>query len=515
MNNWIVLPLLIPLCAAVVLVLLKENIAMQRLISAIAAVPNIAAACLLVCQVRTGGIQTLRMGGWIPPYGIVFVADMFAALLVFTTAVVGAACLVYSFRSIGRRREKHYFYPFFHFLLAGVTGSFLTGDLFNLFVCFEVMLIASYALIVLGGTRRQLRETLKYILINIVSSTLFVTAIAYLYSVAGTLNIAHLSVRIAEAGQGGIVNVIAVLFLIVFSLKAGLFLFFWLPGSYGAPPAAVTALFGALLTKVGLYALIRVFTLIFYHDPNMTHRWIGWMAAATMILGGLGAVAYTDIRRILNYNVIVSVGFIAFGLAVAAKDSLQGVVFYLLHDMVAKALVFFLGGMIAARAGTDDVKEMGGLIGRYPLLGWMFFVTALAMVGVPPLSGFPGKALMIRGGLGEGFYWFSAVALLSSLIVLYSMMNIFMHAFWGREKSGPAKRRRSGQWMQHAALGLFVVMLLFGIGADWAYSFVAQAGEGLAHPEHYIESVLKGEGQNGIATVAEPLHRFHMDVSAQ
>lgn len=285
---------------------------------------------------------------------------MLASLLLLTASLASFAILLYSFRSIGEERERFYYYTFFHFLLVGVYGSFLTGDIFNLFVFFEVMLISSYALISIGGTKLQLRETSKYLLINIVSSTLFVAAVAYLYAAVGTLNMAHLSQRIAEAGQGGVLNVIAILFLIVFSLKAGLFLFYWLPGSYSAPPAAVRALFGALLTKVGLYAIIRTFTLLFVNDPGFTQPWIAWMAAATMILGGLGAVAYQDIPRILNYNVIISVGFVAFGLAVGTPDSLNGAVFYLLHDMLAKALMFILGGMIISAAGTEHLKNMGG-----------------------------------------------------------------------------------------------------------------------------------------------------------
>ncbi|EXX87066.1 monovalent cation/H+ antiporter subunit D [Paenibacillus darwinianus] len=492
MNNLIVFPLLIPLTTAVLMIFLHHHIAAQRWISAVSMVLNVAAAVMIVSQVRAEGIQTLYMGGWVPPYGILFAADMLAALLVLTTAVIGTACLLYAFRTIGEQRERHYFYPLFQFLVAGVMGSFLTGDLFNLFVCFEVMLISSYALIVLGGTKRQLRETLKYILINILSSTLFVAAVAYLYGVVGTLNMAQLSTRVAEAGQGGVLNVIAVLFLIVFSLKAGLFLFFWLPGSYSAPPAAVTALFGALLTKVGLYALIRTFTLIFYNDPGVTHAWIGGMAGATMILGGLGALAYSDIPRILNYNVVISVGFIAFGLSVATQDALEGAVLYLLHDMVAKALMFFLGGLIIAAAGTDRLKEMGGMIGRYPLLGWLFFVLALALAGVPPLSGFPGKLLMLRGGLDAEAYGLTAIALASSLVVLYSLMKIFMQAFWGEEKpefaAQPVKPSRT-IWL---ALGMTAALVvLLGIGSESVYALVSQAADGLVHPQSYIEAVLK------------------------
>ncbi|MGM1021362.1 MAG: Na+/H+ antiporter subunit D [Bacillota bacterium] len=491
MSNLLVFPILIPLCTAVILIFIKEKILLQRIVSAASTILNIVIGLFLVHTIRINGISTLQMGGWIPPYGIIFVADMFAALLILAASIVSFAILLFSFRNIGAARESNYYYAFFHFLLVGVYGSFLTGDIFNLFVFFEVMLISSYALITLGGTRVQLQESLKYLLINIVSSTLFVAAVAYLYAAVGTLNMAHISQRVAETGQGGVLHVIAVLFLIVFSLKAGLFLFFWLPGSYSAPPSAVRALFGALLTKVGLYAIIRTFTLIFYHDPGISHTWIAWMAAATMILGGLGAVAYNDISRILNYNVIISVGFVVFGLAASTEDSLNGAVFYLLHDMLAKGLMFILGGLMITAAGTDQLKDMGGLIKRYPLIGWMFFTLALALVGIPPLSGFAGKVLLIRGGLDAGMLTLSLIGLASSFLVLYSLMKVFRIVFWGKERGAAQSEPMGLKSGTGAAAGLLVLVILMGIGSEWVNSYVSQAGNVLTHPSLYIEAVMK------------------------
>ncbi|MHA0856408.1 Na+/H+ antiporter subunit D [Paenibacillus sp. CMAA1364] len=490
MSNLPVLPILIPLSTAVILMFLRNHVGTQRFISVISAILNVLVSIILVNRIHHDGIQTLNMGGWMPPYGIVFVADMFAALLVLAATIVSFAILLYSFRSIGVERERTYYYVFFHFLLVGVYGSFFTGDIFNLFVFFEVMLMSSYALISLGGTKLQLRETVKYLLINIVSSTMFVAAVAYLYAAVGTVNMAQLSTRVAEVGQGGILNVIAIMFLIVFSLKSGLLLFFWLPGSYGAPPFAVRALFGSLLTKVGIYAIFRMFTLIFYHDPGLTHSWIAWMAAATMILGGIGAVAYNDIPRILNYNVIVSVGFIVFGLAASTGDSLNGAVFYLLHDILAKGLMFILGGMIITIAGTDQLKEMGGLIKRYPLIGWMFFTLALTLVGIPPLSGFAGKVLLIRGGLDAGMLTLSLVGLASSFLVLYSLIKVFRMAFWGDEKEQIDRQPIHLKGMTSIAVGLLVVVIFMGIGAETVYSYVSQAGDVLANPKLYIEAVM-------------------------
>lgn len=490
MNNILVLPLLLPLCTAAVLLFFAKHVAAQRAISLLGSVLQMIASIYIVAQVKEHGVLTLHMGGWLPPYGIVFAADMTAALLTAAAAIVGGLCLLYAMGTIGEQRERHYFYPLVQFLLAGVCGSFLTGDLFNLFVCFEVLLIASYSLLVLGGEKKQLRETLKYMIINIFSSTLFVAAMAYLYGVVGTLNMADLSQRIAES-PSGILEVIAVLLMLVFALKAGLFLFFWLPGSYAAPPAAIAALFGALLTKVGIYALIRTFTLLFPLEGSHIQLWLGIMAGLTMTLGAIGAIAYSDIQRILNYNVIISVGFIIFGLTVAVRASLEGAIVYLLHDMAAKALLYMLGGLIIYASGTNKITEMGGLLRKYPLLGWMFFLTALAIAGLPPLSGFPGKVLLIRSGLQQEYYILAALSLLSSFIVLYSLIRIFMHAFWGDESKEGHKPALIPRSALGSALGLLAIVIGMGIGAEWLYSFIEQAGALLVSPAQYIEAVLK------------------------
>lgn len=490
MNNLLVLPVLIPMCTAVLLMFFKDRTRLQRAASAVSSLLGTAAALLLVLRVHKEGILTLHMGGWAPPHGIVFVSDPFAGLMVLAASLAGSAIMLYSFCTIGEERERTYYYVFYHFLLVGVNGSFLTGDIFNLFVFFEVLLISSYALISLGGTRVQLKETVKYLLINIVSSTLFVASVAYLYAAAGTLNMAQLSARAAEAGQGGVLNVIAVLLLIVFALKGGLFLFFWLPESYSAPPLAVRALFGALLTKVGLYAIIRTFTLVFAYDAGFTHTLIAWMAGASMVLGGLGAVAYNDIPRILNYNVVVGVGFAALGLAAATPDALDGAVFYVLHDLLSKGLLFILGGLIILAAGSEQLEDMGGLIRRYPLIGWMFFVLALALTGIPPLSGFAGKVFIIRGALDSGMLTLAMIGLGSSFLVLYSLMKIFMKAFWGSEPEGERPRPQV-KGAAAAAGALFVPVVAMGVFPEQVYAFISQAGHVLAEPSLYIKAVLK------------------------
>lgn len=493
MNNLVIMPILIPLTLGMILVLFRNKIVLHRIGSMLAVLGTGFCSLILLSQVDNEGIQTLQLGGWEAPFGISMTADMFAVLLLITTSFVSFCCLLYSFRSIGKERENHFFYPLFLFLITGVNGSFLTGDLFNLYVCFEVMLISSYVLIVHGGTKIQLRESFKYILVNVVSSFLFLVAIAYLYSITGTLNLAHLSVRVAEAGQDGLITTVALLFMIVFGMKAGLFLFFWLPGSYSSPPPAIGAVFAALLTKVGIYAIIRMFTLIFYHEPQITHLTIGILAGLTMLLGAIGAVAYNDIKKILTYNVIIGAGLVLAGLAAFTEDAFTGMIYYLIHDMVIKGLLFLLGGTIIFLTGTSKIKEISGLIRNHPFLGWMFFIAALSVSGIPPLSGLLGKVLVTKGTFDSGYYWLGAIALFTSLMVLYSVMKIFMNVFWGETTISDEMEKGMTKGLTLPLVLLTAATILLGIGAEGVAEYAQTASEQLLNPDIYIDAIFKGQ----------------------
>ncbi|WP_368930709.1 Na+/H+ antiporter subunit D [Bacillus pumilus] len=491
MNNLVILPILIPLLAATLLIFMNKNIMLSRGFSVFASLSAIICNVYLVQTIFTSGIQTLYLGGWKAPFGIALVADQFAALLVLTASVVGLVTVLFSFQTIGKEKERLFYYSGVQFLLAGVSGAFLTGDIFNLFVFFELLLMASYMLIVLGGSKPQLRESLKYIVFNIISSALFIVGVACLYAVTGTLNMADLSVKIAESGQTGLITVISILFMIVFGLKAGIFpLYFWLPGSYHAPPAAISALFGALLTKVGLYAIARVFTLIFIHDTGFTHTLMAWLAALTVIFGVIGSLAYSDVQKIVIYNIVTAVGVILFGIAANTPASLQGAIYYLIHDMVIKGALFMLAGALFVYAGTNHLKKMGGLIQSKPLLGWMFFISALSLAGIPPLSGFVGKLKIVEGGFSAGYMTFSILVLLSSLLVLYSIMRIFTLAFWGEEQD-TRRRKPSIKGMVYPGVMLVILSLAIGLGTEFISPYINQAAEMLSTPEKYIQAVLK------------------------
>ncbi|GIO24970.1 Na+/H+ antiporter subunit D [Oceanobacillus sp. J11TS1] len=490
MNNIIVMPMMLPVLIGIILFFLRPYIKAQRVLSLLTLLANIGISVYVLQQIQQNGIMRLDFGGWEPPFGILFVADSFSILLVLTASIVAAACLIYSFSSVEPSFEKNFYYSFVLFLIAGVNGSFLTGDIFNLYVCFEIMLLASYVLIAFGGRKGQLRESIKYVIINVVSSWIFLVAIAYLYGVIGTLNMAHISERIAEVGQTPTLTVISVVLLTVFGLKAGLFLYFWLPGSYSTPITPVAALFGALLTKVGIYAMFRVFTLMFYHEQQITHTLIGIMAALTLIGGSIGAVAYKDLRLVASYNVVIAVGFILVGLAVATPAAIEGSIYYLIHDIIIKALLFLLVGIMIAVSGQTKMDDISGLIKNHPLLGWLFFLTTLSLAGIPPLSGFIGKVLIGEGAVGAGAYVLLALAFISSIFVLYSLMRIFLTSFWGetiisQDEEVPVRKG----WLVSTCI-LAVGTIALGLGAEPMAIYIQDAAETLLNPQIYIDAVL-------------------------
>ena len=490
MSNTIVLPLIVPIITGILLVFLRDYMKLQRIITFITVLFVAGMSFVLLEYVQQNGIIRLDFSGWLPPFGILFVADSFALLLVATSAIATLACLVYAFATIGERYERMFFYPFVLFLLAGVNGSFLTGDIFNLFVCFEVMLLASYVLVAIGGERIQLRESIKYVLINVVASWMFLVALAFLYGTVKTLNMAHIAQRVAEVGQDPLLTTVSIVFLVVFALKAGLLLFFWLPGSYSVPSTAVQAIFAALLTKVGIYALIRTFTLMFPHQPEVTHTILGVMARLTIILGCMGAFAGKDVRTIASYNVIIGVGFILIGLAVGNEYGYAGAVYYLIHDILAKALLFLLVGMMTYLTGEIVVKNMNGLIRNYPLFGWIYFIVMIALAGIPPLSGFIGKVLIGQGTIESGNYILLALGFASSVIVLYSLLRIFLASFFGETSISDDDKVEIPQFAMASFVMLAVAIIALGVGAEWLAPYVENAAETLANPSIYIEAIL-------------------------
>ena len=493
MINLLLFPILLPFFFAMVLLLFPKKVSLQRALALVALFTTAIAAIILLIKVKTDGIQVVTLGSWPAPFGISMVSDMLSVLLVLSSTVIAFFVVWYSFSSIGKARESFFYYPGILFMLTGVNGAFTTGDIFNMFVFFEVLLMSSYLLIVLGGKKIQLQESIKYILVNVISSALFVITVAYLYSVVGTLNMADISVKIAQIEQPGIITVIAILFLMVFGLKGAIFpLFFWLPSSYAAPPIPVLALFGALLTKVGVYAIMRTYTLFFTLDQGYTHELLMILSVLTIVAGCIGALAYFDVKKIIIYNIIIAVGVILFGASQMTETALMGSVFYLIHDIIIKGALFLLIGVIIAITGTSDLRKMGGLIKTYPVLGWMYLVAAFGLAGIPPLSGFVGKLLIVQGGFEAGNLWGSIFILASSLVVLLSVIRIFIYAFWGEPVAVEKLNDKQYRNMFTPALVLVAISVFYGVGSEWIVPYMSDAAAVLYDPSKYIQAVLGG-----------------------
>lgn len=493
MNNFLLFPIIIPFFFAILLIFFQKFVWVQRIITLAALAISTICAFVLLLKVEREGIQKVTFGSWPEPFGITMVSDGVSALLVLTTLVLVFFVVWYGFSAIGKPREHHFYYPGILMITTGVNGAFTTGDIFNLFVFFEVLLIASYLLIVLGGEKHQLRESFKYILVNVISSALFVITVAFLYSVVGTLNMADISDKIAQINQPGIVTTIAVLFLMVFGLKAAIFpLYFWLPSSYAAAPIPILALFGALLTKVGIYAITRTYTLFFVHDVAYTHELLMILSVITIIAGSIGALAHFDVKQIIIYNIVIAVGVILFAVAQLSEVALKGAVSYLIHDMMIKAALFMIIGIIIAITGTSNLRKMGGLMKFYPTLGWTYLVAAFGLVGIPPLSGFVGKLLIIQGGFEQGNIWATVIVLASSLVVLLSSIRIFIYAFWGEPKETVSISKTHYRSLLIPSMLLVAITVAYGIGAEYIMPFMQDAAEVLANPSIYVEAVMKG-----------------------
>ncbi len=493
-SNAIAFPIILPMITGILLIILGRRIRWQRTISILSAVGGLFLALYLASAVWRDGIQTLSVGAFAAPYGIIFVADLLSVMMVVLSTLVAIPVLLTSFLSLDKEREEYYYYAFFQFLLMGLNGSFLTGDLFNLFVWFEVMLISSYILLTLGGEPGQLQEGFKYVIINVLASALFLVGVAVVYASLGTLNMADLAVRVADVSNEGLTVAIALVFLVVFGIKAAIFpLYFWLPRSYDAPPPAVAAIFGGLLTKVGVYALIRVFTLIFVQSPSITHSLILWISGLTLIIGVLGALAQTNIRSIISYHVISHIGYMLMGLGIFTPFALAGSLFYLAHDTIIKTALYLLSGVSQQLMGSTNLQRLRGIKTLYPGFAGLFFVGALSLAGVPPFSGFFGKFVLIQGSIEAGEYGMVAVALGVSLLIVYSMIQIFRGAFWGEAPASdsvePVSTTKYRTYLVPAA-SLVLVSAVMGLGAQAFVEFTLQGAAQLMNPNTYIEAVL-------------------------
>lgn len=487
-------PIIIPLIGLALTTVLWRHRALQLGASLVTSVIFLLSAIGLLHSTMDGTILATQFGSWAGPFGISFVADNLTSAMVLITAIMAVVITVYQLNS-AEEKDRAMFHPLYHGLLLGVTGAFMTGDIFNMYVWFEIMLISSFGLLVLGGTKEQLDAGVKYVMLNLVMTTVFLAAVAFLYGATGTLNMADLANKVPTVENTGLISVLALLFLLAFGSKAALFpLFFWLPASYHTASAPVLAIFAALLTKVGVYAIVRCFSLIF-PVTEMLAVIIGTLAALTMITGVFGAASHFDIRKILSFHIISQIGYMLVGVAIATPLAIAGSVLYIVHHIIVKANLFLIGGVIKRRTGSYQLKKIGSLHKTAPFLAIMFCIPALSLAGLPPLSGFWAKLLVIKPSLDAGNWYLAATALIVGVLTLYSMLKIWNEAFWktqlpiGQEGSRGAD---NGSYIaQYTAIAtLSAITLTIGLYPEPFVAFSMEAASQLTDSNRYINAVL-------------------------
>ncbi|WP_243842864.1 MULTISPECIES: Na+/H+ antiporter subunit D [unclassified Mumia] len=518
MSFLIPLPVVLALLGAGVCLALGQNARAQRVISFTTLSIIVAVAGVLLWAADRDGPQVVYVGGWPARMGIVLVADRLSALLLLVSAIVTLCVLAYSVGQgiieFGRDTPLSVFYPTFLVLSAGVSNAFLSGDLFNLYVGFEILLAASYVLITLGGTGPRVRAGTTYVVVSVLSSMVFLIAIAGVYAATGTVNMADLAVKLQEVPEG-VRIVLQLMLLTAFSIKAAVFpLSAWLPDSYPTAPAPVTAVFAGLLTKVGVYAIMRVQTLLFPDSP--LSDLLLWAALLTMFVGILGAIAQSDIKRMLSFTLVSHIGYMMFGVAVASDLGLAGAIFYIVHHITIQTTLFLVTGLIEIRGGSTSLEHLGGLAKAAPVLALMFFLPAMNLSGIPPFSGFLGKVALVQAGVDRAgwlAYLVVAASILTSLLTLYAVAKTWNRAFWRPRteepdeltESVPSSGTKSGEpWgdtvatsvrslpraMVTPTLTLVALGTALTLLAGPLFGITERAAEELRDRDPYIETVL-------------------------
>lgn len=496
----LVLPLLIPLYGAILCFFFWYRLMWQKVVAIGAQFALLAASFYLLLQVEGHGILVTQIGNWPAPFGISLVADLFSCLMVLSSAIVGTALFVYSLRGLDQARQTYGYYPLLLLLQLGVCGACLTGDLFNLFVWFEVLLICCFVLIALGGTKAQLEGSIKYVTINILASSFLLLGIGVVYGVVGTLNLAELAllVRRPETNQG-LITMAGMFFLVAFGIKAAVFpLFFWLPASYHTPPIAISAFIAGLLTKVGIYAMVRLFTLVFVLNLELTLPLLLLISGFTMAIGVIGAAAQNDFRKILSFHIVSQIGYMVMGLAIFTPLALAGTIFFVVHNILVKTNLFLISGVVAQRHGSFALKSLGNVYLQQPVLALMFGISAFSLAGIPPLSGFWGKFMLAKGGLDAGSYGIVATSLAVSLITIFSMTKIWNEVFWKKKpeaaeaemlpETAPAKTTR--RLLYAPVIFLTLLILFIGLYAEPLVALSHKAAEQLLDSDLYVNAVM-------------------------
>ena len=500
------LPIVLPLLAAALCILVGGSRTAQRIIGLVTLSALVPIALIILLRVDADGVAVVQAGDWPAPVGITLVADRLSAIMLLTASIVLLLVLVYAIGQPGVERNHVGFQSVYMILAAGVSAAFLTGDLFNLFVAVEMMLTASYVLITLGGRLEQVRSGMTYVVISLVASVLFLIGLAFTYAATGTVNMADLAGRIAGL-PSGVQAALAGLLFVVFGIKAALFpVYFWLPDSYPTAPSAVTAIFAGLLTKVGVYAIIRTQTLMFPADARPA-TFILVVAGATMLVGVLGAIAQEDVKRIFSFYIVSQIGYIIMGLGLFTVAGLAAAVYAIVHHIVVKTTLFLVGGLVEHTGGSSRLNRLGGMVATAPVIAVLYLLPALSLAGIPPFSGFAAKFGLFAATARAGEWEVLVVAVVVSLLTLFSIFKVWIAVFWS-----PADKTPDGRLIERAAplspVGaavqrlpapllmivptavLATLTLAIGVAAGPLYDYSDRAAADLLDPAHYIDAVL-------------------------
>jgi len=492
----VIAPLALALIGAAVCALFWWRPLAQTIVGIVTTSLMVVTSGLLFALVWADGPQVMAMGNWPAPFGIVFAADVLGAGLAFVTALLGILTLIYSIGDQSSDFRRVGYTPLLLAMLAGVTGAFLTGDIFNLYVWFEVLLIGSFGLIVLGGRKDQLEGALKYATLNLLATTFFLIATGLLYGLVGTLNMADLAAKVATVENRGLVNAVAALYLLAFSMKAAAFpLFFWLPASYHTPQPGVSAIFGGLLTKVGVYALIRTFTLIFPLEGGIFQDLFVWIAGATILFGAMGAMVQSDLRRLTAFIVVSGIGYMLVGLALMTPDALSGGLFYMLHSMLISTGLFMAVGIAGRIGGGYDTANLAGVYRAAPAFAGLFLLAAFVASGIPPFSGFWPKVVLVEASITMGKPWLAATILIGGFLTTVALAKAFALAFWRDSEERLVAPSTPDRAMLSLMVPTTVIILgaaALGMFAGFAAEITTAVAAALLDPANYIASVMGG-----------------------
>lgn len=528
MTALVPLVVLMPLIGASLTLAVGRRAKAQRIIAMVSLTATLIVGSVMLYIVDTAGAIVVELGGWQAPFGIVLVADRLSALMVVVSAVVLLAVLIFS---IGQgladgdqETPVSIYYPTYLILTTGVMVAFVAGDLFNLYVGFEILLVASYVLITLGGTETRIRAGITYVIVSLVSSILFLASIGMVYGALGTVNLAQIALRIQDV-PADVQILLHVMLLVAFGIKAAVFpLSFWLPDSYPSAPAPVTAAFAGLLTKIGVYAIIRIETVVFPGADLNPALMI--VALLTMVVGALGAVAQADIKRILSFTLVSHIGYMILGVALGTAEGTAAAVYYIAHHIIVQTTLFLAAGLIEREAGSTSITRIGGLLASAPLVAMLFFIPALNLGGIPPFSGFIGKLGLFQAAAEQGdalAYTLIGAGAFVSLLTLYALVRVWNLAFWRAKEDVEGDETRllsqvveapdssatlstaktTPRLMILSTAGMVVIGLALTVFAGPLYGLADRAADNLDGPQRYIFTVFPDGEEPNIDDVIE------------